>query len=313
MLRKILCLSVAVIATFTSVAALADTKIKLLTFPTSNCIGAFVAQDQNFFAKHGADIDLTITPNGPAIGAAVASDSAQIGGFAASFLIRAVEQGIDLVVVGGMDIYTPSATPVSGVVVRADSGIKTAADLVGKKLDIVGFGGGIDVTTRKWLQSKGVDPRQVSYVEIPFPQMGDALRTSLIDAAATVYPFYGRIIESRIGYTIGDFNEVLTPGTMPVAFIATRAWASEHKDAVAAFRAALDDAVAYIQDSSHQESVLASLAKWTKLPPQVVTPASLPVRFDVHTKPEDFAFWISAMREQGLISSNPDPASLIAP
>ena len=67
-------------------------------------------------AKHGLDIDMTLTTNGSLISAALVADSAQLGGPTPTILLQANEQGLDLVVVAGTNVY-PLASP-SGVVAR---------------------------------------------------------------------------------------------------------------------------------------------------------------------------------------------------
>jgi hypothetical protein len=40
---------------------------------------------------------------------------------------------------------------------------------------------------------------------------------------------------------------------------------------------------------------------------------AVPRNFDTHIKPQSLSFWIEVSREQGLITINPDPKSLIYP
>ena len=40
-----------------------------------------------------------------------------------------------------------------------------------------------------WLEKRGVDPKKVEFLEIPFPQMADALFQKRVDAVWNVEPF----------------------------------------------------------------------------------------------------------------------------
>lgn len=288
----------------------AATKITFLYTPVNAWIGIFVAKDQGFLDKHGLDVDLSIAQNGSVISAALVADSAQIGGPTPTVLLQANEQGLDLVVIAGTGTY-PLDTQ-GGIIARNESGIKTAKDLVGKKVGVPGLGGIIDVLSKKWVQSNGADYHRVDWIELQFPQMGDALKTGLADAIASVDPFYTRVLDSKVGYTIGDYAAVIPPGTVPVVYTSTRSWATKNAAAAKEFRAALKEAGTYLRDPAHLPSARESLAKYTKLPPQVAATLPITTRLDVDPTPESLSFWIGVSREQGLIKGTPDPKNLIA-
>ena len=299
------------VSPFAATPAIAADKITLLYTAVNAFVGSFVAADQGFFSKRGLEVDLTLAQNGSVISAALVADSAQIGGPTPTVLLQANEQGLDLVVVAGTDFY-PQSVP-TGVLARSGSDLKGASDLVGRKVGVPGIGGIIDVLTRKWVQSSGADYHKVAWVELQFPQMGDALKSNLVDAVASVDPFYSRIVDSKLGYSIGDYASVIPSGTIPVVYASTRSWASQHASIVATFRAGLDEATAYIADPAHIASVRDSIAKYTKLPPQVAATLSLPDNLNAHATAAGLRFWIDVSREQGLIKGSPDPAALVLP
>ncbi len=292
--------------------ALAATKLSLLYIPGGDFVPSFVAKDQGIFARHGLDVDMSIAQNGSVISAALAADQAQIGVPTPPVLLQANEQGLDLVIVAGATVL-PFPAGASGVIARNGSNLKGPQDLAGHKVGVPGFGGSFDVITRNWVKAAGVDYKKVSWVELQFPQMGDALKSGLVDAVAAVNPFYARILGGKLGYDIGNPWSSAPKGTMIVLYAATRAWATKNKEAVAGFRASLNEAIAYIKDPSHLPSVRDSITKWTKLPPQAAASIAIPDDLEPQAKPDGLTFWIKASREQGLIKGNPDPASLIAP
>ena len=295
-------------------SAAAATSIKLLYTAGDSFTESYVAKDQGFFLKHGLDVTLQAAQNGSVISAALTADSAQIGAPTPTVLLQGDEQGLDLVIVASAN-RNPIQPPVSetGIAARTGSGIKTARDLVGKKVAVPGLGGTIDVLMKKWLQVNGADYHQVHWVEFMLPRMPDSLTAGLADAVATVNPFLARIVKSKAGYIIGDFGDIEPPGTMVVVYAATRRWAQAHSSEVAGFRAALNESKAYIEDAANEASVRASIAKYTKLPPEAAQFIEIPTNLDPVPRPGGLAFWIEACREQGLIKGNPDPVSLIAP
>ena len=298
-------------AAVVSYQASAATKVNVLYTAVSANIAAYVARDQGYFEKHGLDLDLTLVSNGSVIVAALTSNSAQIGLPTPTVLLPAVDAGIDLVILNGTDLYPTSGA--SGVVARTGSTIKTAKDLAGKKVGVPGLSGIIDVLTRKWVQTNGLDWRRVSWVEVGFPVMGEALKSGSADAVALVDPFYSRIIEGGLGTNIGDYNSVIPAGTSPVNFVSLRKWATENRDAVKAFRAAMDEGVGFVNNPANKAAVLDSLVKYTKLPPQVAATVALPKNLTNKVEPSQISYWIDLSLEQGIIKKKIDPARLIAP
>jgi NitT/TauT family transport system substrate-binding protein len=309
MLRKLI--TAAVLYAVAALPAQAATKLNFMYTAVTQFVGLYVAKDQGMLAKHGLDIDMTLTTNGSLISAALVADTAQLGGPTPTVLLQANEQGLDLVSIAGTNVY-PLTTP-SGVIAAADSNLHGPKDLEGKRVGVPGLGGIIDVLTRKWVQSNGLDYHKVNWVEIGFPQMADALKSHLVDAVASVDPFYTRVIADKTGYDIGSYASVIPAGTSPVNFVATRAWAEKNVDAIKALQAALDEAAVYIKDPANDKSVRASIATYTKLPPAVAAVVDVPKVFAVHITPDALAFWVQVAREQGLIKGNPDPKTLIYP
>lgn len=294
--------------------ALAATKITLLYTPGDSFTESYVAKDQGIFAKHDLDITLTAAQNGSVISAALTADSAQIGAPTPTVLLQGDEQGLDLVIIASANRSAAQPpTSETGIAARTGSGIRGAVDLVGKKVGVPGLGGTIDVLSKKWVQTRGVDYHKVDWVEMQFPTMPDALKAGLADAVSVVDPFLGRIIASKTGYAIGDFGDVMPPGTMVVVYASTRGWASAHADAIEAFRAALDEARAFIENPANAAAVKMSIARYVHLPPQAAAAIQIPANLDPVARPQGLAFWIAACREQGLISGSVDPAKLIAP
>ncbi|HEX3974408.1 MAG TPA: ABC transporter substrate-binding protein [Stellaceae bacterium] len=309
MLRKLI--TATVLCAFAALPAQAATKLNFMYTAVTQFVGLYVAKDQGMLAKHGLDIDMTLTTNGSLISAALVADTAQLGGPTPTVLLQANEQDLDLVVVAGTNVY-PLSTP-SGVVAAADSNLHGAKDLEGKRVGVPGLGGIIDVLTRKWVQSSGLDYHKVNWVEIGFPQMADALKSHLVDAVASVDPFYTRVIADKTGYDIGTYASVIPAGTSPVNFVATRAWAEKNLDTIKALQAALDEAAVYIKDPANDKAVRASVATYTKLPQPIAAVIDVPKVFAVHITPDALAFWVQVSREQGLIKGNPDPKTLIYP
>jgi NitT/TauT family transport system substrate-binding protein len=300
-------------AAFPASGARAATKVVMLYNATSAYAASYIAKDEGYFDKHGLDFDFSLTTNTTMTPAALMSETVDIGGITPPMILQANEQGLDLVVVAG-GTATPDPAGTSGMLARTGSGIKTAADLIGHKIGVPGLGGTFDILAKKWVESKGVDYRTATWVEVPFTRMGDTLKAGLVDVVSATLPFYARITDAKIGYDIGDIYAQVPDGSLLAFYGASRDWARKNPEAVKAIRASLDDAVAFIADPSHAAKVQTILAKYTKLPVGA-EPPPVPTTLHVHVTPEALAFWIDVAHEQGLIGKNskPEAASFIAP
>ncbi|HEY1506497.1 MAG TPA: ABC transporter substrate-binding protein [Stellaceae bacterium] len=314
MYRSNLCFAVAIFLAAASCAASvrAATKVVMIYNATSAYAASYVAEDEGYFAKHGLDLEFSLTGNTTMTPAALMSQTVQLGGITPPMILQANEQGLDLVVVAGATT-TPDPAGTSGMLARTGSGIKTAQDLIGRKLGVPGLGGTLDLLAKQWVESKGIDYRKISWVEVPFTRMGDTMKSGLVDVVAAILPFYARIVDAKIGYDIGDLYAPVPDGTLMAFYGASRDWARNNPEAIKAFRAALDEAIAFIGDRSHEAAVQNILTKYSKLPVGA-EPPPVPTTLRVPVRPDALAFWIDAMHDQGLIGKDHlDPASLIAP
>lgn len=290
----------------------AATKVVMIYNATSAYAASYVAQEEGYFAQHGLDVEFSLTGNTTMTPAALMSQTVQLGGITPPMILQANEQGLDLVVVAGATT-TPDPAGTSGMLARTNSGIKTPQDLIGRKIGVPGLGGTLDLLAKKWVESQGVDYRKVSWVEVPFTRMGDTMKAGLVDVVAAILPFYARIVDAKLGYDIGDLYGPVPDGTLMAFYGTSRDWARQNPEAVKGFRAALDEAVAFIAEPSHTATVQEILAKYSKLPVGA-EPPPVPTTLHVHVKPDALAFWIDVAHEQGVISKDHlDPASFIAP
>lgn len=101
----------------------------------------------------------------------------------------AVESGLKAYIVAQHVYEKPGYFSVYWAV-KADSPIKTAADLKGKVIGTNAYGSGVYYTMVMWLKNHGIDPeKDVKIVETGFPASADAIRSGRVDAGPLVQPF----------------------------------------------------------------------------------------------------------------------------
>lgn len=269
----------------------------------------FVAAEQGYFKKRGLDVELKFIPLNSTIPAAVQADSLQIGGPTPSVFLQSVDGGLDQVVVAGGGVTSKSITGF-GLVARAGSGIKTAADCVGKKIGVPGLGAFLHVTFRAWLKDQGVDYKKVNFVEAAFPQHGDMLRGGSVDAVISADPFMSRITETGAGYVASYYSTFLPEGQPTIIYVAKRDWVQKNAAAVRSFQQAIQEAGAFIQNPKNSAAVRTAIGKYIKLPPEVLAHAQIsPPGPVVTTKQLDY--WVGLMKDQGMLKTSPNVASLL--
>ncbi len=283
-------------------------KISIGVTGVSNFVGVWVAADHGIFARHGLDADITVVKEGSTAIAGLVSGNFAFATPTPSVFLQAVDSGLDIVVSAPTHIYpTPNLV---GVLARPDQNIHSAKDLVGKRYGVPGIGGLQDVLSRQWMIDSGVDPSKVTFVELTFAQMNEALRSHQVDALTSGEPFYQRIVEAKNGVPVFDLRTIITPGTLGSMYASTRDWVSTHPHTLAAFRASLADAIDLIK--AHPEEGKKSIGKWMHLAPDVLELISVP-NLTLKTDPHQLDFWIKVCQQQKMISKPISAAQLIWP
>ena len=293
-------------ALFTS-SALAQTKITLGYTTTAENTAAFVAKEEGYFRKHGLDVDLKLMTLNSTIPPGLLSDSIQIGTATPTVLLQAVDSGMDLVAIANGSVSdNQSKNP--AILVRVDSGIKTAQDLTGKKVGVPGLGAVLHVLTRSWLTEKGVDYSKVIFIETPFPQMDDILKGGAVSAVITADPIKSLIERSAAAKVLAYPNQDFPNGYATLVYTATREWASKNAVAVKAFHDALADGIAFAD--ANPARTRADIGKYIKLPPPVLEMLPVP-KLTVDLDASRLRFWKESMRQQGMLKTDVNLAAVV--
>ena len=285
-------------------------KLHMACTATADCASAMVARDEGIFAKHNLDVDLKLIGINTNIPPAIVSDSIQIGGPTEPVFLQAVSGGLDLVAIAGATIMQPSSNESIAAVARTGVTIKDAKDFVGKKVGAPGIGAYLHVLFRKWLVEKGVDPKDVNFVEVTFPTMSDALKSGAVDAVLTGEPFITRMAKAGTGEVAARYVADLARSEPVISYVSTRAFAEKNPEVVKDFRAAIEEAAAIV--NSDREKTSEAVAKFTKLPIELVriSPANL-----THPalKASDFGWWLETMKQQDMLQAPIDVSKLVVP
>ena len=287
-------------------AATAQTKIKVAYVPAVQLVDAHAAQQKGMFGKRGIEAELVTLGVSANMPAALASNSIDIGAATVPTFLQAVAGGLDLVIVSANSVT--DATDANAAFAREGSGIQKPQDFVGKKVGVPGLNAFLHVLFREWLTQKGVEYKRVTFVEAAFPQMSDMLKSSSLDAALAVDPFYTRILNAKSGYVVSHFTAELPPGTAVTLWISTRKWVNANPAVAKGFKEGLVEAQQYVRGNPDEARKI--IADFTKLPPPVIEAMRLGVLRTETTEPQ-LQYWIDLMTKQEMINTRPDLKTLV--
>ncbi len=272
-------------------------------YPTSSdFLPAIVASEKGFFAKRGLEATLTRVTLINNIPAAMISGDLRIGAATPPTFLQAVDGGLDFVLVASAVRHKIDA-PSKSLVVRKDFKYEKPEDLKGKKVGVAGLKSSMDILLRRWLKIKGVDPKDITFIEAQFPQMPDLLKSATLDAVTATEPIRTILLNSGVGVIAAEYFAEVSPDFMVTCWIMGGDDAHKNPQLVAAFRGGLDDAIAYIAGNADE---CRAIEKKNFNVASPVFPA-----FVAKATPADLKMWIDIGKEQNLYRSPLDADKLV--
>jgi NitT/TauT family transport system substrate-binding protein len=166
-MHRIKLLAIAALLAFTVVAlpqvSSAQAKPERMNIGYSAQAGAFapiwITHDAGFFKKNGLDVNLLFIPGGPTAAAGMIAGELQAVAMAGPAVVSSNLAGTDLVMIAG--IVNTFAFQVITV-----KGITTPNQLKGKRVGVNRFGAAPDIAARYALRKIGIDPSEVTILQL---------------------------------------------------------------------------------------------------------------------------------------------------
>jgi NitT/TauT family transport system substrate-binding protein len=203
-----------------------------------------------------------------------------------------------------------NAPDLAGLVTKKGSTIKTGKDLEGKRLAVNTRNNIIWLYARAWVLATGGNPDAVTYLEVPFPQMVDAVRGDRVDAAFVVEPFLSAGLKSEAVALVGwPYNAVQK--RIPVAqYVATKAYIEKNPDVIDRFARAYGKAVDWTNQNQGSEEWTKIIAAYTRLAPDQIRGLALPA-YEKTVDPARMDQVVELMRKDKLLEGPFDTKALL--
>ncbi len=241
------------------------TDIKVGVLPTWDAAAVYLAIKKGFFQAEALNVTPVVLANSEEAVSRNLSGAVDIAHNGYVSPIAAASKGLKLRII----VASARAKHNMYVIVTKASAIHSPRDLAGTTIGMINNKGLPALLTRAALESAGVDPASVRFVDVTYPTMGTALQNGSIDASFATDPFqtqFKQTLGARVVLdTIGGLTEDFPIG----CYHTTQQFANQNPRTVAAFQRAM--ARAHELAVSHRDEVTQVLPSYISgLTPQTV-------------------------------------------
>jgi NitT/TauT family transport system substrate-binding protein len=226
-------------------------RVKVAYVPIMKFATMYVAAERGLFKKFGLEVDLEKVKSGTEAIAFLTQGTVDVGGIAiVTSLWNSWNRGLDVRVIapGGLEPMKDSPTALLLSKKGAASGIKTIADLKGKRIGASGGpGSGAEYLVAKALERAKLTIRDVNFINVGDPDIPAALDSGSVDAALAAPPYSEKALRSGATVMATD----LTPGLMTVAFVGSGKFVKERPEVAERFVLALTEAARMMQGNDY--------------------------------------------------------------
>lgn len=210
----------------------------------------------SFFEKYGMNIKITNFNSGPEILTQIAGGTIDIGIAGVPPVILAHDKDPTV------RIVTSVHKNGSGLFVKKGSGLKTFADLKGKKIATPGPGSIQDILVRELCKSNNlVYGTDINAIKMPQGQWIGAVDAGTVDAVMGWEPFVTMAEMQGYGETILRSEDIL-PGHPCDSIVTTKGMIEQYPDSLKAFLRAHRDAVDLIKADPQKAAQIVSSKEW---------------------------------------------------
>lgn len=268
----------------------------------------YLGVQEGFFEEEGINLTLELAQGGAAIIPGVVSGQFQFGFSNTISLLLAQDNNLGLkAIANGAQSTDDVMEDFGAVVVPGDSDVQDLTGLEGKRIGVNTLNNIQTTTINQIVRDAGGDPSSITYVELPFPEIVQAVANGDVDAGQLVEPF--RTMSLNAGdRNLGSNLAGVTDNLEVAMYFTSQAYADENPDIVERFTNALNKSLAFADDNPDMAREV--LGTYTNIDPAVAEAAVLP-RWPGEINRESVQLLAELAEGDGLISAVPDLDALL--
>ena len=283
-------------------------KLRIGVIPIAGLTPIYAADKLGYFKDEGLEVSLETSSGGAQSLPLVVQGTLQISNAPLVSVVLADQQGFDLKMLPpSLDEKKEPPAQTADLVLK-DGPVKTVADLRGKRIAVNTLNSVNWLYDRAFLRKHGLDPAEVTYVELPFPSMIDALLRGSVDAVNIPPPFH------QIAMATGKMRELgspfldIQPGVEITAFAASAKWLEKNPQTARAFERAMQRGVDYLRANPKEARAL--IAAYTKSKPDLIEQLTID-DWSTVLSVEDVTKTIAVMQQEGMLKKSVDAKALL--
>jgi NitT/TauT family transport system substrate-binding protein len=283
------------------------TPIKVAILPLEPTAQAMYAKHRGMFRKQGIDAQLTVLSDPSQVVAALLSGNVQFVSTHVGAAAALKSKGAPVTVVAAGATYDPKRKATSSLVAARGKAITRARDFVGKTVAIDFPNTIADLGVKEWLEKNGVDPENVKFTYIPFPQMLGPLAQGTVDAALLPEPYLTLALQQGAKRVVSPFQAVCSK-TCQLTFWIARADVDENVRA--RFRNAIQNAAVWANQDKNDPISGKILAKYAPIDAKVIGKMAR-TTFGTRLRVSLATEWLALFAKYGVIPSSFRPIDLV--
>jgi NitT/TauT family transport system substrate-binding protein len=249
-------------------------EVRVGVLPIVDVAPLFLGQAKGFFAKRGIDLKTELAQAGPQIVPGVLSGKYHIGfaNMTSLMLNQANNRPLQVVASGSASTGEPGLD-FGAIVVPVDSPIKTAKDLSGKTVLVNAVGSIGDTTIRESVRKGGGDPKSLTFVAAPLPEMQAAMEAGKGDAAWVVEPWLALTKGTGGRVVAWNFVDMAEDLTVAAYFTSTKV-AKEDAELVRRFVEAMNESMRFA--NAHPDQIRKIMQSYMRIEEVLTAAMTLP-------------------------------------
>jgi NitT/TauT family transport system substrate-binding protein len=277
-------------------------EVNVGTIPAILSAPLFVGIEEGIFEKHGLDVQVNFADGGAAVIPSVLSGENQFGYSNIVSQLAAIDQGLPLRLV--VPAWAPCCEPDQddhGVLVLPDSGINEPKDLAGKNIAVNTLQNIGEVHIRRALDNLGVSHENLTWTQLPFSDMGEALSRGDVDAIWVSEP------HRTPGLNKG-WKQIIAPGVESFPdqvsgyYSTSQSYAEANPEVVTKFRDAMVEVNGFAQQNPARTGEVAVAEMG--IDPAIIDQVNFP-KFPTEDDGQALRAYGAAVVEYGLIDEEP--------